>query len=187
MGPYRISHHPLCDNFSEHVYIFRRQRVCRGCVMQYTGMTFAFFLIIFDLIFQILFSTWSDFQFGIFLYFLVFPTILTSFFLKNRILKDLARFMLGIAFTLAFFLLLITPSWFVKGFILLNFLPGYFYLQKRREIKNERICVECQEYEHRPYCSGYQTYQDRESIFLSQASKGGIQDPFALSPESLDD
>ncbi len=95
--------------------------------------------------------------------------------------------MLGLAFTLAFFLMLITPNWIVKGYILLNFIPGYYYLQKRREIKNEDVCLECHEYEHRPYCSGYQTYQDRESIFLAQASQGGVKDPFALSPESLDE
>ena len=95
--------------------------------------------------------------------------------------------MLGMAFTLAFFLLLITPNWLIKGFILVNFIPGYFYLQKRREKSNEDICIECHEYEHRPHCSGFQTYQDRESIFLSQASQGGVQDPFALSPDSLDE
>jgi hypothetical protein len=69
----------------------------------------------------------------------------------------------------------------------LNFLPGYFYLQKRREQKNEEICKVCDEFEHSPFCSGYQIYQDRKSIFLSQAYHEGIHDPFALPPESLDE
>ncbi|MHA1994220.1 MAG: hypothetical protein ACW97Z_06740 [Candidatus Hodarchaeales archaeon] len=155
--------------------------------MQYSGMSLAVFLIFFDFFFQVLFSTLTEFQFGIVLYFLILPTFLTTFIIKNRLLKDISRFMLGLAFTFAIFLVFTSPDWIVKGYLLLNFIPGYYYLQKRRETKNEEICIECQEYEHRPYCSGYQTYQDRESIFLSQASQGGIQDPFALSPDSLDD
>ena len=187
MGPYRISHHPLCNNFSEHVYILLGRKVCRGCVMQYSGMIFVFLLIILDLILQIFFSNWTEVEIGIFLYFLIFPTVLTVFFIENRLLKDVARFMLGMAFMIAFFVFLLTPNWLIKGFILLNFISGYYYLQKRREIKNVEICDVCHEYEHLPYCSGYQIYQDRESIFLSQASQGGINDPFALSPDSLDE
>jgi hypothetical protein len=155
--------------------------------MQYSGMITGIILLLLDFLVPFTFTKWSDFQFGLFLYILIFPTFITAFIIKNRVLKDVARFMLGLAFMLAFFLLLITPNWFVKGFILLNFLPGYYYLQKRREIKNEEVCIECHEYKHRPYCNGYQIYQDREAIFLGHALQGGLKDPFALSPESLDD
>lgn len=188
LGPYRISHHPLCDNFCEHVYLIRGRKVCRGCAMQYSGMIIAFLLVIFGSLPIISFWTsWNDFQLGILLYFLVLPTVLTAFIVKNRIFKDIARFMLGMAFTLAFILFLFSPSLFVKGFIVINFLPGYIYLQKRRELKNNEICEKCIEYERSPYCAGYQIYADRESIFLSQIQQGGIKDPFALPPESLED
>ena len=188
LGPYRVSHHPLCDNFNDHVYLIRGHKVCRGCAMQYSGMIIAFLLVIFGSLPIIdVWASWNDFQIGILLYFLILPTLFTAFIIENRKLKDIARFMLGMAFTFAFILFLFTPDLLVKGFIVINFLPGYIYLQKRREQKNVEICLECDEYKHSPYCSGYQIYADRESIFLSQIHQGGIKDPFALPPESLDD
>ena len=188
LGPYRISHHPLCDNFREHVYHIRGRKVCRGCAMQYSGMIFAFALIFLGSL--PVFNLWismNEIDVGLILYFLIFPTILTAFFIKNRKIKDIARFMLGMAFTIAFILLVFTPNLLIKIFIFINFLPGYIYLQKRRETKNNEICENCEEYESRPYCSGYQIYADRESIFLSQVQQGGIKDPFALPPESLEE
>ena len=127
LGPYRISHHPLCDNFSEHVYLIRGQKVCRGCTMQYSGMIFAFLFVIIGS-FPIIdfWATWSDFQIGILLYFLIIPTLLTAFIINNRKFKDVARFMLGMAFTIAFILFIFSPNFLVKAFILINFLPGYF-------------------------------------------------------------
>jgi uncharacterized membrane protein len=188
LGPYRISHHPLCDNFSDHVYLIRGRKVCRGCTMQYSGMILAFLLILFGSLPIINFwRGWNDFQIGILLYILILPTISTAFIIKSRKVKDVARFMLGMAFTIAFILFLLTPNLLVKGFIAINFLPGYIYLQKRREIKNNEICEDCSEYEHTPFCSGFQIYTDRESIFFSQIQKGGIKDPFALPPDSLED
>ncbi|MHA1978789.1 MAG: hypothetical protein ACW98I_17945 [Candidatus Hodarchaeales archaeon] len=188
LGPYRISHHPLCDNFGEHTYLIRGRKVCRGCTMQYSGMVLAFLLVILGSLPIINYwAAWNEFQIGILLYFLIFPTILTAFVIKNRKLKDIARLLLGMAFSVAFLLFIFTPNLFVKGFIIINFLPGYFYLQKRREHKNNEICEECNEYEHFPHCSGYQIYDDREKIFLSQVQQGGIKDPFALSPNDLDE
>lgn len=188
LGPYRISHHPLCDNFGEHVYQIRGRKVCRGCAMQYSGMILAFLVVFLgSLPVTNFWVNWNEFQVGIILYFLIFPTIITALIIKNRILKDIARLMLGMAFTIAFIVLLFTPNLLVKVFIFINFFPGYIYLQKRREIKNMEICKECNEFEHSPYCSGYQIYADRESIFLSQVKQGGIKDPFALSPDDLDE
>ena len=188
LGPYRTSHHPLCDNFIEHTYLIRGRKVCRGCAMQYSGMVLAFLLVI--LVSLPIINFWpemSEFQIGVLLYFLIFPTILTAFVIKNRIFKDFARLLLGVAFSLAFLLFLFTSNLFVKGFIFINFLPGYIYLQKCREHKNNEICKECNEYEHFPHCSGYQIYDDREKIFISQVQQGGIKDPFALSPNDLDE
>jgi hypothetical protein len=156
--------------------------------MQYSGMIFAFLLIFIGSIPLINFwANWNEFQIGIILYLLIFPTILTALIIKNRKLKDIARFMLGMAFSIAFVVFIFTPNLLIKGFIFINFLPGYIYLQKRRETKNMAICMECDEFEHSPYCSGYQIYADRESIFLSQVQQGGIKDPFALPPESLEE
>ena len=188
LGPYRISHHPLCDYFGDHVYHIRGRKVCRGCAMQYSGMIFAFVIVILGSL--PIFNFWTstnEIQVGIILYFLVLPTLITAFVIKNRKFKDAARFMLGMAFTIAFVVFIFTPNILVKIFIFFNFLPGYIYLQKRREAKNTEICINCDEYERSPYCSGYQIYADRESIFLSQIQKGGIKDPFALPPESLEE
>ena len=43
-----------------------------------------------------------------------------------------------------------------------------------------------EEYQNIPNCSGYQAYSDREKIFLTQATQGGIQDPFAAPPDTLE-
>ena len=95
--------------------------------------------------------------------------------------------MLGASFTLAFIQLIFTPDWLIKGWILINFIPGYIYLNRRRSAKNSEVCESCDEYSEMPYCSGFQIYTDRENVFLKQAIQGGIQDPFALSPDQLDD
>ena len=186
LGPYRISHHPLCDHFKDHVYVIRGNKICRGCVMQYSGMIFSFISVSVGY-----FLGWwvglTEIQIGFILYILVLPTILTAFLVKNRKIKDIARFLLGASFSLAFILLIFTPDWLIKGWILLNFIPGYMYLNKRRAKKNNEVCSQCEEKEKIPNCSGYQIYADREKIFLAQAAQGGIHDPFALPPEKLDD
>lgn len=188
LGPYRLSHHPLCDNFGDHTYLLWNKKICKGCVMQYSGMIVALALIIIG---NFPFLKWwnglTEIQVGIVLYLMVIPTILTAFFLENRTLKDLARFLLGASFTVAFIQMVFTPDWLIKGWILVNFLPGYIYLNKRRASHNANVCESCEEYSSMPYCSGYQIYADRENIFLNQAIQGGIRDPFSLSPENLDE
>ncbi len=154
--------------------------------MQYLGIIFAFIVILANLLIFQEFN-WSDFQIGILLYLLIFPTIITAFLIENRLVKDIARFMLGVAFSIALTLVIFVDNWIVKGFILLNLLPGYYYLQKRREEKNEEICKVCNEYEHLPYCTGFQVLTDREKIFTSQILQGGIIDPFSLPPEKLEE
>jgi len=186
LGPYRLSHHPLCDNFKDHVYIIRGRKVCRGCTMQYSGMLLAFIIIIIGNILS-LFKNFTELQIGIILYCLIIPTFLTSFLIQNRKVKDMARFLLGMSFTLAIIIFIFTPNLIVKGWILINFIPGYLYLNKRRKMKNEEECVKCSEYENSPYCPGFQVYADRENIFYSQLKQGGIKDPFALPPEDFEE
>lgn len=186
LGPLRVSHHPLCMNFEDHIYHIRGKRICRGCVMQYSGMVISLVIITIGALFSI-WSELNEIQIGIVLYLLIIPTILTAFLLKNRVLKDIARFMLGISFTVAFLLLIFTPDFLIKGWIVINFIPGYMYLNMRRGEKNSEICENCEEYNNLPNCRGYQTYVDRERIFVAQAIQGGIKDPFALPPDQLEE
>ncbi|MFQ5981091.1 MAG: hypothetical protein ACE5OZ_23365 [Candidatus Heimdallarchaeota archaeon] len=184
LGPYRLSHHPLCDNFSEHIYFIRGKKICRGCTMQYSGMAAALLIIGLGFVF----GWWSGltgWELAPILYFMIVPTFLTAFLVKNRLMKDISRFLLGMAFTTAFVMLILDPDWLVKGIILIHFIPGYIYLKRRRSQQNEDICTHCVEYPTMPHCSGYQVYADRERIFVSQAVQGGIQDPFAVAPEKL--
>ncbi len=188
LGPYRLSHHPLCDNFHDHIYLLWDKKVCRGCLMQYSGMFLSFIIIVIGNLPN--FKWWeglSEYQVGIVLYIMILPTIFTGFLFPNRRAKDIARFLLGASFTLAFVQLIFTPNWLIKGWILINFIPGYVYLNRRRASKNSEVCESCYEYNKMPYCSGFQVYTDRENVFLKQAIQGGIQDPFALSPDQLDD
>lgn len=186
LGPYRISHHPFCDHFKDHVYVFRETKVCRGCVMQYSGMIFSFFVIVVGN----LLGWWhglTEIQVGLVLYSLIFPTIVTALWIKNRKIKDVARFLLGVSFSLAFIQFVFTPNWLIKGWILLNFIPGYFYLNQQRAKSNNDVCNHCKEFNNIPYCTGFQIYADREKIFLAQAVHGGIHDPFALHPDKLEE
>lgn len=154
--------------------------------MQYSGISFSFIVIILGNLLG-LWTGLTEIQVGFILYVLILPTIITAFLIKNRKIKDLARFLLGTAFSLAFVLLIFTPDWLIKGWILLNFVPGYIYLNRRRGVKNDEICNHCEEFSKIPNCSGYQIYTDREKIFLAQALQGGIRDPFALPPENIDE
>jgi len=185
LGPYRLSHHPLCENFNSHVYYIKRKRICRGCTMQYLGMLIAFFIIVLESLFDF-WSHFSDIQIGIILYLLIIPTIITTFLVKNRKMKDFSRFLLGMSFTIAFILLIFTPNLLIKAWILINFIPGYLYLNKRRADHNEQVCQQCSEYATQPYCSGYQNYAEREELVRTQIHLGGVKDPFSLPPERLD-
>ncbi|MFX0123482.1 MAG: hypothetical protein ACFFAE_07555 [Candidatus Hodarchaeota archaeon] len=186
LGPYRISHHPFCSNFRDHVYEIRGNRVCRGCLMQYSGIIFSFAIIVIGYLLG-LWTGLTEIQVGGILYALIIPTVITAFLINNRKIKDMARFLLGTAFTLAFVLLFFTPDLLIKAWILVNFIPGYIYLNRRRAVKNDEVCNECEEFSKMPNCSGYQIYTDRERIFLTQALQGGIRDPFALPPDKLDE
>jgi len=188
LGPYRLSHHPLCDDFDDHVYSIRGKIFCRGCVMQYSGMIISFSIIILG---HLPILKWwnglTEYQVGFVLYLMILPTIITALFIHNRNIKDFARLLLGASFTLAIIQLIFTPNWLIKGWILLNLIPGYIYLNRRREAKNRKVCESCEEFKQMPYCRGFQIYADRENVFLKQAAQGGIRDPFALSPDQLDD
>ncbi|MFX0182632.1 MAG: hypothetical protein ACFE95_06065 [Candidatus Hodarchaeota archaeon] len=186
LGPYRISHHPLCSNFEDHIYLVKGTKICRGCVMQYSGMIFSFVIIGIGSLYEV-WSGLTEIQIGFTLYILIIPTFLTAFIIESRMIKDIARLLLGASFTVAFLLLIFTPDWIIKVWILLNFIPGYIYLNKRRAKKNNEICSTCQERHNIPFCSGYQIYTDREKIFMSQATHGGIKDPFALPPDQLEE
>ncbi|UCE14301.1 MAG: hypothetical protein JSV04_03770 [Candidatus Heimdallarchaeota archaeon] len=186
LGPYRISHHPLCDHYKDHVYRFRGNKICRGCVMQYSGMIFSFFIITIGTFFQ-WWKGLTEIQVGLVLYAMILPTLLTAFLIENRIIKDVARFLLGASFSLAFIQFVFTPDWLIKLWILINLIPGYIYLNKRRAKKNDEVCNQCEERINIPLCSGYQIFADREKIFMAQAVKGGIHDPFALSPDQLEE
>lgn len=154
--------------------------------MQYTGMIAAFLLIIAG----ILGKWWSglaEFDIGAFLYLIITPTVISTFFVDNRVFKDVSRFLLGVSFTTAFILLIVTPDLLVKGWILINFIPGYLYFSYRREKKNRMICLSCNEFKKTPYCSGYRIYAERENIFLDRLARGSIRDPLALPPDSIDE
>ncbi len=185
LGPYRLSHHPLCENFNSHVYYFKRNKICRGCTMQYLGIFVAFLIIVLENLFDVV-SLSSDVQIGVLLYLLIIPTIITTFLVKNRKMKDLSRFLLGMSFTIAFLLLIFGPNLLIKVWILINFVLGYLYLNKRRADQNEQVCQQCREYPTRPYCSGYQIYAEREELVRTQIHLGGVKDPFSLPPDQLD-
>lgn len=186
IGPYRISHHPLCDNFNDHVFIIRGKKVCRGCALFYPGVLLATIISTIG-IFTGFWKTWTEIDYIISLYTLVIPTFLTTYLIKIRKLKDISRFMLGIAYTLTLFIVILHPNWLLKVIVLIHIIPGNYIMNSKRSQKNNEVCDKCDEKEERPYCSGYKEYKIREKIFTAAEAQGGFMDPFAVDGSELED
>jgi len=155
---YVLAHHPLCDNYRSHVYIIAGRKICRGCLCQYTGVI-AGMIIPFIVILLDWWTGMTDIQIGVILYILITPSVFTGLLdTEKRKFKDVARFLLGVAFTWSFILLIVTSNNIVRLWILVNFIPGAIFFSYLRGRRNEKTCQQCTEISDRPYCSGLGDY-----------------------------
>lgn len=174
--PYRLAHHPLCDKFENHVYTIKGYKICRGCTNLYSGMFVGLIAIPFITILLHL-NYWAMFAVTWGLYLFTPLTIIIKF---PRIVKDFARFLLGIG-------LVSVTTTVILGIIALIKYSDYWGLiiavisiiiyvvsktsfTKIRERRNAEICLNC-EYFRTPECAGMKPARDR-AIGLSALAKG---------------
>lgn len=166
MFPYRLAHHPLCKEFSNHVYEVRGHKVCRGCVNYYGGMILGVILVP-VLIFILNINYLISFAITIGLFFF---TPLSLLFNLPRPLKDVIRMMLGIAIIcalateiLSIYELIINQVWwaFIPLFtIAALYIISKKYLTRYRNRKNEEVCRNCEQF-YLPRCDGMSEDVDR--------------------------
>lgn len=165
---YRLAHHPTCESFSEHFYRLFRKKVCRGCVMMYSGLiTSIIFLPLANL-----FIWGSDAMFNFYLVYIFFiPTIYSAKYKPHRMLRDVFRFFLGFTYTQAVISIYFSFSqgfWWAGILVILTYLSGSTILSREREKSNNRVCQECPELNN-PHCSGLRDYTQRKNILKGAA------------------
>jgi len=166
LSPYRLAHHPLCSKFDDHVYIIKGKKVCRGCVMLYSGMIFGLILAPI-VVFVLNISYWMSFvaMFSMFIF-----TPISAFLEPPRWFKDISRFLLGIAMIgagLSVILSIVTLTqginwWAVAVFLttIALYFSSRFYFTRFRDRKNEQICRNCEQF-YNPRCDGMVSAVDK--------------------------
>ncbi|MFW9997481.1 MAG: hypothetical protein ACFFD4_35905 [Candidatus Odinarchaeota archaeon] len=182
---YVIAHHPLCNHYGDHVYSIRGRKICRGCTCQYSG-------IVSGLVITLVgnyYSWWltvTDFILGLILYAMIAPTVFFSLFnIKYHWIKDISRFMLGIAITWSFILFILTTSNLIRLWILINFLPGTVFFCYLRDKRNSEICMKCEEYSTKPYCSGLEAYVTAGDVKYDEETTEKMNVPIPLNLQQL--
>jgi general stress protein CsbA len=134
-SPWIFSHHPADKCFKEHVWTLRGLHFCKGCVMTVAGWVVAAGL-------QIS-SGWlqrNDIGLITAIFFaLLLPSVLTSLLGAPRILKHIARLLLGVLMASSVWLFIVTDKWWVKGVLLVVYFIVKTPLDRHRRRQNERI------------------------------------------------
>jgi hypothetical protein len=142
-NPRIFAHHPDHPAFSDHVWVFHGLILCKGCTITFAGMIFGALLY--------LPTSWlkwfSDVQIGFIFLALLLPTLVATLLHLPRIVKHIARFLLGILMTSALMMLFITDSWEVRLAIVFVYLVIKIPLKRKRHHENEMLI---KQYTHSP-------------------------------------
>jgi len=157
--PYRLAHHPLCNNFEDHLYTIGKYKVCRGCMNFYSGMLIGIILAPIA-IFVLEINFWVAFATTNILYIFTPLSVVLN---PPRIIKDFARLLLGIAMISSFLSIVLA---IVRLFDGLNFgaiaviiitptiyFTSRFYFRGLRDRRNENVCRNCEQF-YLPQCDG---------------------------------
>ncbi|MHA1116520.1 MAG: hypothetical protein ACTSRR_11540 [Candidatus Heimdallarchaeaceae archaeon] len=144
------SHHPNCSFFANHVYVIKGYRICRGCTNFYSGLAIG-------VIFYLSFSFYKVLDVPALLLIIIstfIPTIFTVFFEIKRIIKDIARFLLGfstassiyIIFSSVFYSFVDKILWY--RIVIPISVTFFFFIIKRiftskRFDYNAKVCLNC--------------------------------------------
>jgi hypothetical protein len=134
-NPHLFAHHPNHPAFREHIWIYRGCYFCKGCSVTFTG-------IIFGGLFYLL-TGWlrwfSEPQIGLIFFGLLLPSVITSLVDSPRVVKHIARFLLGILVISALVMLFVTDDWIVRFAIIGIFLAVRIPLEKKRRRDNDTV------------------------------------------------
>jgi hypothetical protein len=157
--PILLSHHPNCDNFSNHVYHIGKYRLCIGCFTFYPAifLTILFTLIIVDL----------NFQNSIFLFFISYvfflPLILNILgYTKFKFLKIFSKVSIGIGiglYLVGVFSLPLHPLLKIISIFEINFFIGLIAYVRSKHIKKD--CKQCEFKGDWDMCPGMKPIRDK--------------------------
>ena len=170
-GPFRLSHHPMCTPFNGHTLRIFNSDVCRGCLFWYPG-------ILTGLIAGLLLGWYAmnKYALAILMFALIVPTLFQLIFSLPRLVKDVARFLLGISTGLTFLVGIFPghPDLLVRAIVIIVFAIVFVPLTIFRNSRNEEICLNCSERPQRDdlRCSGYKFQRERAAIASTQLSLG---------------
>jgi hypothetical protein len=132
-NPRLFAHHPDHPAFEDHVWTYHGLYFCKGCTMTFAG-------ILLGGIFYGL-TGWlqwfSEIQIGLLFLALLLPSVVTSLMHFPGIVKQAARFLLGILVASAILMLFVTDSWAVRLAIIGIFLVTRTPLERKRRRDNE--------------------------------------------------
>jgi uncharacterized membrane protein len=137
-NPYLFAHHPDHPAFKDHVWVSHGLFFCKGCSVTFAGMIFGVFLYL-----PTKWLEWfSDVQIGFIFLALLIPTLIATLLSLPRIVKHVARFLLGILMTSALLMLFITNSWAIRFAIVFTYLAIKIPLKRKRHNDNEKLITQ---------------------------------------------
>jgi len=139
-----LSHHPLCDSFSDHTILIKNHRVCKGCFFGYLGI----------------FSTIVLFYIFPYFNYIEYLFLMGAFFTISQIIKInikldiLSKFFLGCNLGSGLLVILYVPDIVMKILFLYFFTNIALIYIALRYLKLSKICTSCSHFTEMPECPG---------------------------------
>ena len=176
-----LSHHPNCDQFEDHVFHIGRLKLCQGCVCQYSGF---FSILIFWAISTFIWKIYWTFDFieALIIALALFtPTFLQTIGLfKQRKLKIIARYLLGVGAFFGFYSIFSLPGVLIlfvpTGLVIYCMIYGMVTVWRNYRMADEE-CAHCTQ--KLPHCMGF------EEFYLQLSQVPHFEEAFPVFSQSL--
>ena len=157
ISPHILSHHPHCVKYKNDVFHIGKSRICRGCFITYPTAIAIIFYSFFTGIYEI-YPWYSFLTIGVFLGLFEFFS-LWGMLMKFR---DIIKFLLGLGVGLVIVGIFSMPVGLCQSFLIffvLFILAGLFH--RKRIVKVEKKCLECQYKKDWDNCPGFRDMVNR--------------------------
>lgn len=180
VSPLRLSHHPLCDNFSNHVFVIRGKKFCRGCTMFYPSLVLGG-LVAFVLQFHLL----PTITLGIVMTVLLLPTVVAQLFKLPRPMRDVSKAILGMDSGLGILVITFHPDLWARIAVILVAVPMIMIVETVRQKRDFNTCQRCPEFPNRLtyQCSGLKMVGNRMKIADLVLEQEEIPDLLAVNTD----
>lgn len=151
MGSLIFSHHPLCDNYNEHVITIRGRKYCKGCMFTYPAMAIA-------LLSGIFISVVQDFSYFEFLILALIGLSISLFRLlpiNSKTLSIFFRINLGLSLGFGWLSILFAPGIIHSVLIFSMFAMIHGIIVFYKWGKFLKPCEKCEDYPNFPKCTGF--------------------------------